>query len=138
MAKANRHVYQQSTWGPALAQLMATSRNCRSQTALARKSGVGQSTIGRILRGETDPQTGTMTLLAEALGVPFKTLAACAAGEKIERPEEDESTMDRVEQALKGFRDEMNSSIDQLRDFVRDQRCCRPADASADRTRREG
>jgi len=61
---------------------MATSRYCDTQEALARKSGVAQSTIGRILRGEVNPQTSTMTFLAEALGVPFETLAVAAQGEK--------------------------------------------------------
>jgi transcriptional regulator with XRE-family HTH domain len=61
---------------------MASSRDCQTQDALARKSGVGQTTIGRILRGEVDPQIGTMTFLAVALGMTLKTLAAVAEGEK--------------------------------------------------------
>jgi transcriptional regulator with XRE-family HTH domain len=61
---------------------MASSRDCQTQDALARKSGVGQATIGRILRGEVDPQIGTMTFLAVALGMTLKTLAAVAEGEK--------------------------------------------------------
>ena len=100
---------------------MAASRNCKTQSALARKSGVGQATIGRILRGETDPQAGTLTFLAEALRIPFKTLAACAAGEKIDRPEADELAMDRVDRALDDLRQQMNNSIDQLRDLVQSQ-----------------
>lgn len=74
-------------WDQALARVMASSRYYKTQTALARKSGVAQSTIGRILRGEVDPQTSTMTFLAEALGIPLKTLAAGAEGEleEIER-----------------------------------------------------
>ena len=72
-----------SEWGRALAQLMASSRHCKTQDALARRSGLAQSTIGRILRGEVDPQLGTMTSLARGLRVPFGTLAAVVAeGEK--------------------------------------------------------
>jgi transcriptional regulator with XRE-family HTH domain len=76
MAEARRHL-QQSEWGQTLAQHMATSRDCKTQGALARKSGVAQSTIGRILRGETNPQTATMSYLAEALGKPIQNTYWC-------------------------------------------------------------
>ena len=70
--KRQRHVLN-SEWGRALARLMASSRDCQTQCALARKSGISQSNIGRILRGEVDPQIGTMTFLAVALGTTLKT-----------------------------------------------------------------
>jgi len=73
MAKRRRHVLQ-SEWGRALAQLMASSRRCKTQNALAKRSGVAQATVGRILRGEVDPQTGTMSFLADALGMPLAAL----------------------------------------------------------------
>jgi len=77
---------------------MATSRYCNTQEALARKSGVAQSTIVRILRGEVNPQTSTMTFLAEALGVPFETLAVAAQGEKsVELPVQEPACADDYE-----------------------------------------
>jgi len=80
MAKRRRLL--QSEWGRALAQLMASSCDCKTQDALAKRSGVAQSTIGRILRGEVNPQTDTVAFLARALRMPRKTLAAVAEGEK--------------------------------------------------------
>lgn len=132
MPKTRRHLYQQSTWGPGLERLMAASRNCRTRMALSKRSGVGLSTIGRIVRGDSNPQTGTVAFLAEALGVSFEALAAAAAGQKIDNFDADELAMDRVDRALGDFRRQINNSIDQLRDFVRAQRCWRPAEASAD------
>ena len=61
---------------------MASSRHCKTQMALASKSGVAQSTIGRILRSEVNPQTDTMAFLAEALGMPLQTLATAAYCER--------------------------------------------------------
>jgi transcriptional regulator with XRE-family HTH domain len=126
MAKPHKHIYQQSTWGPALLRLMAASRDCKTQSALAKKSGVGQSTIGRILRGKTDPETGTMTFLAEAFGMPFNALAALANGERsVEWSEVDQLKIDRAEQELESLRRQMNNSIDRLHDLVQAQRCRR-------------
>jgi transcriptional regulator with XRE-family HTH domain len=76
--------------------------DCQTQDALARKSGVGQSTVGRIIRGEVDPQVGTMMLLARALRVPFKTLATVAEGEKADEP--NDRRLIRVDFDLTGFR----------------------------------
>jgi phage repressor protein C with HTH and peptisase S24 domain len=59
---------------------MASSRHLRTQTALARKSGVTQSTIGRILRGEVDPQSDNLERLALSFGMSYSTLAAIAEG----------------------------------------------------------
>ena len=59
---------------------MASSRHLRTQTALAKKSGVTQSTIGRILRGEVDPQSDNLERLALAFGMSYSTLAAIAEG----------------------------------------------------------
>jgi SOS-response transcriptional repressor LexA len=59
---------------------MASSRHLRTQSALARKSGVTQSTIGRILRGEVDPQSDNLERLAHSFGMSYSTLAAIAEG----------------------------------------------------------
>ena len=39
---------------------------------------MAQSTIGRILRGEVDPQSGNLHRLARALGMPLTALARMA------------------------------------------------------------
>jgi SOS-response transcriptional repressor LexA len=69
-------------WSRAIAGLMASSRYLKTQTALARKSGVAQSTIGRILRGEVNPQSENLERLATSFGMSYSTLAAIAEGEE--------------------------------------------------------
>jgi SOS-response transcriptional repressor LexA len=59
---------------------MVSSRHLRTQSALARKSGVTQSTIGRILRGEVDPQSDNLERLAHSFGMSYSALAAIAEG----------------------------------------------------------
>jgi SOS-response transcriptional repressor LexA len=53
---------------------MASSKDLKTQTALAKKSGVAQSTIGRILRGEVNPQSGNLERIAKALNLPLARL----------------------------------------------------------------
>lgn len=67
----------------ALERAMKARPELDSQNALAKKSGVGQTTIGRILRGETDPSTEVVRKLARALQVPIATLF----GEAVPVPE---------------------------------------------------
>ena len=67
-------------WSNAIRGLMASSRHLRTQTALAKKSGVTQSTIGRIVRGEVDPQSDNLERLAQAFGLSYSSLAAIAEG----------------------------------------------------------
>jgi transcriptional regulator with XRE-family HTH domain len=62
-------------WTLALAKVMAASKHLRTQTALARKTGVAQSTIGRIVRKEVDPQVGNLERIASAFGLPLAKLA---------------------------------------------------------------
>ena len=50
-----RHHAAPPAWGRALIEAMGLSKHLKTQTALARRSGVAQTTIGRILRGEVDP-----------------------------------------------------------------------------------
>jgi transcriptional regulator with XRE-family HTH domain len=104
---------------------MASSRDCKTQEALARKSGVGQSTIGRILRGEVNPQTSTMTFIARALRVSLKTLAASA--ESVDQPEVDRALLQalayredrrRAEQTLVSLRRQENDAIERLQELV--------------------
>ena len=54
---------------------MAFSKDLRTQTALAKKSGVAQTTIGRILRGEVDPQSGNLERIAKAFNLSLAELA---------------------------------------------------------------
>lgn len=125
MTKARRHL-EQFELGRALAQHMKSSRYCKTQTALARKSGVAQSTIGRILRGETNPQTSTMTFLAQGLGVPLKTLVA-EGPKPVELPEVERALLralvcrenrKRAEQSLHTLQQEENDAIDRLQELV--------------------
>ena len=44
---------------------------CISATALARKSGVSQTMISAILRGERNPTVATLSMLCDALGIPL-------------------------------------------------------------------
>lgn len=71
-------------WSHAIKNLMASSRHLRTQTALARKSGVTQSTIGRILRSEVDPQSDNLERIAQAFGLSYSSLAAIAEGGELE------------------------------------------------------
>lgn len=52
-----------------LNSLMAKRSDCSSQNALAKKSGVSQSHVGRILRGESTPTVEMIEALAKALKV---------------------------------------------------------------------
>ena len=69
-----RHV-SRVDWAQALAKLMASSRDLKTQAALAKKSGVAQSTIGRILRGEVNPQSGNLEQIARAFSMSIAGLA---------------------------------------------------------------
>jgi SOS-response transcriptional repressor LexA len=62
-------------WTRALANAMAFSKDLKTQTALAKKSGVAQTTIGRILRGEVDPQSGNLERIAKAFNLSLAELA---------------------------------------------------------------
>ncbi len=61
-------------WTRAVAKVMASSKELKTQTALAKKAGVAQSTIGRILRGEVNPQSGNLERIAKAFGMSLATL----------------------------------------------------------------
>jgi transcriptional regulator with XRE-family HTH domain len=63
---------------------MGWSKHLKTQTALARKSHVAQSTIGRIVRGEVDPQSGNLQRLARALGMPLTELTRMAEDAEME------------------------------------------------------
>jgi transcriptional regulator with XRE-family HTH domain len=81
-------------WGRALREAMERSKHLKTQTALARRSGVPQSTIGRILRSEVDPQSGSLHRLARALGMPLTELARMA--EDSETPAEQVAPSERA------------------------------------------
>ena len=58
-----------------LIQAMQNSVDCKNQPLLAKRSGVGQSTIGRIIRCEADATTSIVFKLAKALRVmPYQLL----------------------------------------------------------------
>jgi SOS-response transcriptional repressor LexA len=62
-------------WASAVAKVMASRDDLRSQGALAKKSGVAQSTIGRILRREVNPQSGNLERIAKAFRMSLAELA---------------------------------------------------------------
>ena len=53
---------------------MSASQRCNTRLSLAKRSGVGQSTVGRILRAEQDPSAGILVRLAKALDIEPHTL----------------------------------------------------------------
>jgi transcriptional regulator with XRE-family HTH domain len=73
-----RHETSAVNWPRALTTLMAASSDLKTQQALARKSGVAQSTIGRILLGRVDPQSENLVRIARAFGLSLAGLAALA------------------------------------------------------------
>jgi SOS-response transcriptional repressor LexA len=81
-----RHV-SRVDWTGALAKVMASSKDLKTQTALAKRSGVAQSTIGRILRGEVNPQSGNLERIAKAFGMSLATLTEMGQrGEPVAEP----------------------------------------------------
>lgn len=71
---ANRQSPEALHIGQNIAKLMERSPAVSTQMALARQSGVTQSTIGRILRGEVSPTAGVLKAIADALRVPVDAL----------------------------------------------------------------
>jgi SOS-response transcriptional repressor LexA len=76
---------------------MASSKDLKTQTALAKKSGVAQSTIGRILRREVDAQAGNLDRIAKAFGMSLATLAEMGQeGEPVVEPTDDLESVERT------------------------------------------
>ena len=98
-------------WGSALRKAMESSRDrdLRTQTGLARKSGVAQSTIGRILRGEVNPQADNLERIAQALRIPVTQLFGVAPVEPVTalprdpRYDETVAALAAVEEILRRF-----------------------------------
>lgn len=57
-----------------LKRAMANSAKCSTQPLLAKRAGVGQTTVGRILRCEADTTTEFLFKLAKALNIQPHTL----------------------------------------------------------------
>jgi SOS-response transcriptional repressor LexA len=74
-----KHVFKVD-WSRAVMKAMACNEHLKSQTALAKQSGVAQSTIGRILRREVDPQVANIERIAEAFGMSLAELAEVGLG----------------------------------------------------------
>jgi transcriptional regulator with XRE-family HTH domain len=74
-----KHIYESRVnWGRAIEKVMAESWGLQTQKALARRAGMSQSTIGRILRGEADPQAGNLERIARAFKMTLAQLAELA------------------------------------------------------------
>ena len=126
-------------WDRALKESMGWSKHIKTQAALARRSGVEQSTIGRILRGEVDPQSGNLRRLARAFGMSFATLARLAEDAELRAgavitsegaPNEELHAAlvevlvcwedrRRGEQALEGIRRRENDAVERLQELLR-------------------
>jgi SOS-response transcriptional repressor LexA len=79
-----------------MAKVMASSKDLKTQTALAKKSGVAQSTIGRILRGEVNPQSGNLERIAKACSMSLAKLAEMGQeGEPVAEPTDDLKSVGR-------------------------------------------
>lgn len=83
---AKKKVQPRDALARGLAAAMARSEDLKTQAALARRSGVGQTTIGRILRGEVNPASENVKRLADALGVSLATLFEEDASRQTETP----------------------------------------------------
>jgi SOS-response transcriptional repressor LexA len=84
-------------WTRAVAKVMASSKDLKTQTALAKKSGVAQSTIGRILRGEVNPQSGNLERIAKALSMSLAKLAEMGQeGEPVAEPTDHLKSVERA------------------------------------------
>ena len=62
------------SWGVVLQRIMDSNEHLRTQTALSQRCGIAQSTVGRILRGEVDPQAGNLERIARAFGLSLAEL----------------------------------------------------------------
>ena len=90
--------------------LMEANPKVSSQSKLAKKSGVGQRTIGRILNMEVSASTDSLDPLARALGVETHTLFVVDGGvEKlIETPK-------NAQEFVSLYRDKLESLTDTQR-----------------------
>jgi SOS-response transcriptional repressor LexA len=66
-----RHTPNAGPLAHKLAQAMKSSKDMRTQSAVAKKAGVSQSTVGRVFRGEVASSFKTVRRIAEVLGVPI-------------------------------------------------------------------
>jgi SOS-response transcriptional repressor LexA len=60
--------------GERLAAAMKASADCKTQTALAKKARVSQSTVGRLLKGLVNSQSDTLEQVCDALGISVAEL----------------------------------------------------------------
>jgi SOS-response transcriptional repressor LexA len=60
--------------GERLAAAMKASADCKTQTALAKKARVSQSTVGRLLMGLVNSQSDTLEQMCDALGISVAEL----------------------------------------------------------------
>jgi transcriptional regulator with XRE-family HTH domain len=61
-----------------LGEAMTLHPSIKNQVKLGAASGLAQSSVSKILRGEADPSVGTLYALANGLGVPLESLVSGA------------------------------------------------------------
>ena len=76
--RMKKRLYDGLNWGYAVECAMQEHPFLTSQDKLARRARIAQSTVGRIIRGETNPQVSNLERIARALRIPFATLVAKA------------------------------------------------------------
>jgi SOS-response transcriptional repressor LexA len=75
---------------------MASRADLQTQEALAMQSGVGQSTIGRILRADVDPQSVSLEKIAKAFNMSLAELAQIALeGAPVPEPTDELKSLER-------------------------------------------
>jgi SOS-response transcriptional repressor LexA len=82
---ADQSYLEAVAWDVALRKAMASSPGLQTQAALASKSGVSQSTIGRILRREGNPASAKIERIAKALGMSLVDLANMARDDEVDK-----------------------------------------------------
>jgi SOS-response transcriptional repressor LexA len=93
-----RKLVSRVDWARAVATAMASRRDLKTQAALAKKSGVAQSTIGRILRGEVNPQSVNLEQIARAFSMSLADLAEMGQeGESVAELIDDIKSIERSE-----------------------------------------
>lgn len=91
-----------------------------NQAGLARKSGIGEKTISRLMRGVGDPELATVQAVADALGVTAGELwGDLRAPEETDQLARIDERLARLEDLLAGLLgDEQTSLSDQIRTAI--------------------
>src|SRR5689334_13414156 len=79
---AKKRIVLSRGWGRAITRLMISNELLSTQSALAKASGIAQSSIRRILFEVVNPQSSTLELIAKAFSLTYSDLAVLAESEE--------------------------------------------------------